>query len=297
MTQTRRAMITSAAAVCGLTGTLGLEGCSQEQNKQVADQASDTFKQVAPVAEVALKVIYGLALAAGKGLTRTGVLLEAGSIISEAASNMAKGLSPTASPTPAPVDATAPSPSDGTPMANTVIIVEAEKQPVSHDVAIAPRSAATHDLTANVTFLEPPVLTGMDRASTSFYLTPVAWDHEQRPYYGRPVQVEMRDMQGAFSLYAPDWEQPEIPRPGLYRLGYRLWEVEGGPDLMGSGPVLHVLADEEWAYDEILREPNVEARPDALVYSRTYAYQPGPDPILASLEDPPSGAPTTGMAE
>lgn len=292
MTASRRNLIGGIAA-CGVVGVLGQSGCSREQTKQVADTASQLYQEAAPKAEVALKVLYGLALAAGKGLTRVGVLLEAGSIVAEAASDAAKDLKPAAKP----VDATAPSPGNGAPMANTAIVVDSEKKAVDHDVAIAPKSAATHDVTANVTFLEPPVLRGMDRPSMSFYLTPVAWDSEHRAYEGRPLFVEMRDMSGAFSLYAPEWEQPAIPRPGLYRLGYRLWETPDGPDLLGGGPVLHVLSDEAWGYDRILREPDVEERPDALVYSRTYAYAPGADPILASLEEQalalPAGASAT----
>lgn len=265
-------MVSAAVGAVGIGVVVGgishLSG--QDPPSEEAAEAAKAVVALAKKAEGALDVIYGLALvgavARGKKVGGAILALEGVASMAEGAGKMGKD-APAASPpvpTTPPVETAAVDPNAGTTAQN----------PQAQDIVMAPAHAVTEGVTATLEFVRPPVLPGREgQPSASLYVTPVAWDQEGRPHYGQPFLIEAVELNAPFSLYAPGLQQPDVPGPGVYQLGYRLWETDEGPDLTGGGPILHVLADEDWAYEAILAQADTEPRPET-VYSQTYAFAP-----------------------
>lgn len=282
-------MITRRGALGGVGAVLGAVGVGVVVGRSAASLESDTppppelvevreaIAHLAKGAEGLAHVVYGLTL----GVSAVRGKKSGGSIqMLEALVETTEGLGQLATPdvrSQAPPLNPIPTPSGGSAADSPVVQASAgggAHTPQAQDIVMAPAQAVTQGVTATLWFTQPPVLPGREgQPLASLYVTPVVWDGQGQPHYGQPFLIEAVELNAPFSLYAPDLQQPDLTEPGSYRLGYRLWETDDGPDLTGGGPILHVLADEDWAYEAILAEANTQPRPET-VYSQTYAYAP-----------------------
>lgn len=257
---TRRNIIASGAAI----GTVaGLGGCSPAAAPAAAVAA---VAAAAPEVETVLQVVYGLvvagAIALDKKFDKALAAIDAGARIADVAGKVAQN----------GANASAPGYETGQSAAN----------PKKADAIAAPMGSLQNGVTATIQFPQLPILPGSDRPAIYMYVTPIVWDRRGVGYAGQPFPLPTAELGSPVGLYAPGFQQPDVPSAGAYRFGYRFWSDDNTPDLFGAGPMLHVFSDDDWHYDDILRSEEGIPRPET-VYSQTYAFDPKNDAVLRAL--------------
>lgn len=133
------------------------------------------------------------------------------------------------------------------------------------DDSLLPLTKAQSQLSRTVVFNAPPILPGADQPEAAIWLIPMLWSGDQ-VFSGRSRLIGMQDLVSApQALWEPQYEDVQIARSGVYRVGYKLVaERDDRRSMFAGGPFLHVFDDEAWNYTAILEATAGRARPDTV---------------------------------
>lgn len=225
----RRDLITTSGATL-LTGA-GLTGCGAAPAAVSAAGSSavvaESVAAVANTVAVWANVAYGLVFLGGAlSKKKTTAILQGTEAVIHAAEGVERAAKPAAT-----VIRSVPEPGD----------------------TLLKMQQLVDEVRSLVTFYDHVVLPGKAEPERWYIFQPVIWDGS-REILGRSYEIAAKDMVGTHSIYSPDYEEPPIETPGLYRVGYRVSSENRDAMMIGGGPFLHIFANEDWNYERILQD-------------------------------------------